>query len=189
MQGYWNQILERRIGRRRALAGTGAAAASAAFLAACGGGDDDGGGGSGVAGDSSGLLLKQTDETSKAKHGGLYVSAQTNGLVSHDPHVIGAHTQVVQRIYSQLFRLTDGVLKNTDGTPEGDLFQSWELSPDKLTLTGKLDPGAGHAERGAAQRPHLRLRRRAVLVGPLQARGNARGASRTTSAPRRPSCR
>ena len=32
-------------------------------------------------------------------------------------------------------------MKQTDGTPQGDMFQSWELSPDKLTLTGKLDPG------------------------------------------------
>ena len=35
------------------------------------------------------------------------------------------------------------MLKNTDGTPRATSFQSWELSPDKLTLTGKLDPGAG----------------------------------------------
>jgi peptide/nickel transport system substrate-binding protein len=144
MQGYWDKVLDRRIGRRRAIAVTGATAASAAFLAACGGSDDDGGG-SGDGGDSSGLLQKQTNETSKAKHGGLYVSAQTNGLVSHDPHANGAHTQVVQRTYSQLFRIKYGELKNTSGEFAGDLAQSWELSPDQLTLTVKLDPGAGFA--------------------------------------------
>jgi ABC-type transport system substrate-binding protein len=145
MQGYWNKVLEGRVSRRRAIAATGAIAASAAFLAACGGDDGGGDGGSGVAGDSSGLLFKQTDETSKAKHGGLYVGAQTNGLVSHDPHAIGAHASVVQRTYSQLFRIKYGVLKNTDGEFAGDLAQSWELSPDKTTLTVKLDPGAGFA--------------------------------------------
>jgi peptide/nickel transport system substrate-binding protein len=144
MQGYWDKVLDRRIGRRRAIAVTGATAASAAFLAACGGSDDDGGD-SGDGGDSSGLLHKQTNETSKAKHGGLYVSAQTNGLVSHDPHANGAHTQVVQRTYSQLFRIKYGELKNTSGEFAGDLAQSWELSPDQLTLTVKLDPGAGFA--------------------------------------------
>jgi len=129
--------------RRRALVITGAGAAGAAFLAACGGSSSDNKGGGG-GGDSSGKLFKPVDETKNAIRGGRHIGVQQNGIATAiDPHVIGAHTTVVQRIYSQLFRLKDGVLKNTDGTPEGDLFQSWELSPDKLTLTGKLDPGAG----------------------------------------------
>ncbi len=39
---YWDRVLTRRVGRRRALAATGATAFGAAFLAACGGDDDSG---------------------------------------------------------------------------------------------------------------------------------------------------
>ena len=41
MQSYWDRVLNKRVGRRRAIAATGALTASAAFLAACGGDDDD----------------------------------------------------------------------------------------------------------------------------------------------------
>jgi ABC-type transport system substrate-binding protein len=117
-------------------------AVGAAFLAACGGSSSDSGGGAG--GDKSGLLYKIVEDKTDIKRGGRHVGVQQNGIATAlDPHVIGAHGAVAQRVYSQLFRLKDGVLKNTDGTPEGDLFASWELSPDKLTLTGKIDPGAG----------------------------------------------
>src|SRR5215213_9283308 len=142
LENYWTKATESRMTRRRAMSVTAAGAAGAAFLAACGGSSNDNKGSGG--GDSSGKLFKPTDETKSAIRGGRHIGVQQNGIATAiDPHVIGAHTTVVQRIYSQLFRLKDGVLKNTDGTPEGDLFQSWELSPDKLTLTGKLDPGAG----------------------------------------------
>src|SRR5688572_18694955 len=70
---YWERFTSARIGRRRALTLTGGAAAAAAFLAACGGDDDDGSStGSGGAGsrDTSGLLLKPTDQTSTRKRGG-----------------------------------------------------------------------------------------------------------------------
>ena len=40
---YWDQVLSKRISRRRGLAGVGAGTAAAALLAACGGDDDDGG--------------------------------------------------------------------------------------------------------------------------------------------------
>ena len=138
---YWNNVLNQRTSRRRAIVGTGTAAAAAALLAACGG--SDGGGGSGSK-DKSSLLYKPVDETKSAKRGGTYIGLQPNGIATGiDPHAIGAYGGVVQRAYSQIFRISDGVLKNTDGAPQGDLIQSWELSPDKLTLTGKIDPGVG----------------------------------------------
>ena len=40
---YWDQVLSKRISRRRGLAGVGAGTAAAALLAACGGDDNDGG--------------------------------------------------------------------------------------------------------------------------------------------------
>ncbi|HEX5141785.1 MAG TPA: hypothetical protein VFX19_12640, partial [Dehalococcoidia bacterium] len=149
MHGYWNQVLERRLTRRRAIAVTGATAASAAFLAACGGDDNKGGssgGGGEVEGDKSGLLTKLVDETKNAKAGGTYIGVQGNAPSSLDPHIIGAHVTIVGRTHSQLFRIKDGVLKNTDGEFMGDLAQSWELSPDQLTRTVKLEPEAGFAQ-------------------------------------------
>ena len=140
MKVYWQRVLDRRITRRKALAATGAAAGAAALLAACGGGE-----GGGAPKDSSGLLWTPVDESKNAKAGGTYVTVQVNGLVTHDVHRIGAHGGIAGRGYSQLFRISDGVLQQTTGTPQGDLAESWELSPDKLQLTVKLDPGAGFA--------------------------------------------
>jgi peptide/nickel transport system substrate-binding protein len=141
VSSYWQKVLDRRVTRRRVLVSTGGFAAAAAFLAACGG-DDDGGDGDG----SSGLVYKIEDETSRAKHGGVYITTQDNAFArAPDPHRIGAHTAVAQRGYSQLFRIKGGHLANTDGDFMGDLAESWELSPDRLTLTVKLEKQAGFA--------------------------------------------
>jgi ABC-type transport system substrate-binding protein len=138
MQGYWNNVLQHRLSRRRAIQVTGGGAAAAALLAACGGGDDNQ--------DTSGLIHQVKDETSDAKPGGTYISTQNNAFaIAPDPHRIGAHGGVAGRGYSQLFRIKSGRLQNTEGEFMGDLAESWELSPDKLTLTIKLDGGAGFA--------------------------------------------
>jgi ABC-type transport system substrate-binding protein len=140
MSSYWSRVLERRLSRRRALAATGGFAAAAAFLAACGG-DDSGG-----SGDTSGLIHSPVDETGKAKHGGVYITTQDNAFArAPDPHRIGAHAALGQRVYSQLFRIKYGRLQNTTGEFAGDLAESWELSPDRLTLTVKLEKEAGFA--------------------------------------------
>jgi ABC-type transport system substrate-binding protein len=143
---YWTRITQQRLTRRRALVLTGATAAGAAFLAACGGSDSSSGGGSSDAKKEAAndKLYKPVNETKSAKRGGTLIGVQQNGIATAiDPMAIGAHGVIGQRVYSQLFRLNDGELKNTDGSVAGDLFSSWELSPDKLTLTGKIDPGAG----------------------------------------------
>ena len=41
-KGYWQGLLEERLGRRRLIAATGATALGGAFLAACGDDDDSG---------------------------------------------------------------------------------------------------------------------------------------------------
>jgi ABC-type transport system substrate-binding protein len=123
------------------MAATGATAAAAAFLAACGGDDDDEG-----PQDTSGLVHKIEDETSKAKHGGTYITTQNNAYArAPDVHRIGAHGGVAQRGFSQLFRIKHGKLENTTGEYMGDLAQEWELSADQLTLTISLEPEAGFA--------------------------------------------
>src|SRR3954452_18837786 len=118
---YWSNVLDTRLTRRRALVGTGITAASAAFLAACGGSSKNSS--SSSSGDSknkSSLLYTLVDETKQAKRGGTYISVQANGIAQGiDPHTIGAHTIIGQRVYSQLFRISDGVMKQTDGTPQG----------------------------------------------------------------------
>jgi ABC-type transport system substrate-binding protein len=137
---YWQKVGATRVSRRRAIVAGGLGVGAGAFLAACG---SSNGGGRNSSKEKSGLLYHPVDQSSKVKRGGTYIGLQGNGIATGiDPHSIGAYGAVAQRVYSQLFRISDGVLKNTDGTPQGDLIQSWELSPDKLTLTGRIEPDA-----------------------------------------------
>jgi peptide/nickel transport system substrate-binding protein len=146
MKSYWNKVLDSRVTRRRAIAATGALGSAAAFLAACGGGDGDSSS-SGPAGpkDTSGLLTNITDETKNAKKGGVYIDSHPGVILTHDPMKTGINIRGARRGFSQLLRVADGFMAGADGTIEGDLAQSFELSPDKLTLTLKLDPNAGFA--------------------------------------------
>jgi ABC-type transport system substrate-binding protein len=139
--------MDSRLSRRRAIAATGATAGAAAFLAACGGGDEDSPTSTGPAGprDTSGLLANITDETKNAKRGGTYIGSHPGVILTHDPMKTGINIRGARRGFSQLLRVADGFMAGPDGTIEGDLAQSYELSPDKLTLTLKLDPNAGFA--------------------------------------------
>jgi ABC-type transport system substrate-binding protein len=67
-KSYWSKVLNNRVSRRRAIAGTGALAGSAAFLAACGGDDDDGGT-TGATGGSTGATGGATGATGGATGG------------------------------------------------------------------------------------------------------------------------
>jgi ABC-type transport system substrate-binding protein len=138
-QNYWSRVVQQRITRRRALASAGAGALGAAFLAACGGGGDENQGPV----DRSGLLSPVVDETKDVKRGGTVVGSHPGVILTWDPMLTGINIRGARRGYSQLFRIEDGIGKNADGTLTGDLAQSWEVSPDGLTITAKLDPGAG----------------------------------------------
>ena len=49
---------------------------------------------------------------------------------------------------------------NSDGELEGDLAETWEVSPDNLTIIAHLDPGAGtNAVSDPAGRPVAVLRK------------------------------
>jgi ABC-type transport system substrate-binding protein len=130
---YWHNVTERRISRRRALAATGGLAASAAFLAACGGGGEDGGGGQ----SSSDLVVQIKDETKDVRRGGIYKSV-LGAVPTFDPHLQGNHVTHVWMNYSQLLKTKPGNVERSDGSVEGEIMASWEISPDKLTITGKL---------------------------------------------------
>jgi len=136
---YWQSILRRRVTRRRSIAAAGAAAASAALVVACGGGTDGGAG----ARDGSGLLTKPTDETGKPQRGGTLIGATATRFTTWDPMAIPAVP--FKRDYNELFHLKAGKLQPGRGEVAGDLAESWEFSPDKLTLTAKLTSKAHFA--------------------------------------------
>jgi len=130
-EGYWSKISGRRLSRRRALAAGGGLVAGAALLAACGG-DGAGGGGEGAS-----LLSPVRDETASVKRGGIYKST-LNNVPTFDPHLLGNHVTHVWMSYSQLLKVKPGKIERSDGSVEGEIAESWELSPDKLSLTLKL---------------------------------------------------
>src|SRR5215218_10314983 len=143
--GYWDQALNGRISRRRAIAATGATAMGAAFLAACGGSDSgSSSGGSGGGSDKTSLLAKREDTSSKAKPGGTLITTNPADPPHFDPHLLTLPAAMATSlIYNKLFSIKPGVLQSSDGTIEGDMAESWEFSPDKLTLTMKLRGDAG----------------------------------------------
>jgi peptide/nickel transport system substrate-binding protein len=155
----------RRVGRRRALAVSGSAALGAAFLAACGGDDDDtpagptsapassggtgagssAGGGSSGAGTggtaANGLLTAPQDTSAQAKRGGVHKSALSNDVPNFDPSFPAVQSlRFLQMCYSKLTQIKPGTLQPSNGEIVGDLAESWEFSPDLLTLTFKLRP-------------------------------------------------
>jgi ABC-type transport system substrate-binding protein len=127
----------------------GASSAAAAFLAACGSDDNNGGtggsgGGGGGSGDRSGLVSEIVDTSDSAKRGGAikwYSSSEPNHF---DGGVQGqAQLNVFNGLaYGSLVQNKPGYkapASNTEAVP--DLAESWEFSPDKLSLTFKLRQG------------------------------------------------
>ena len=134
--GYLTTPSQRRISRRKALAVTGGGTVALAFLAACGGGGTNKTAGESSA-QGSGLIAKVQDETSSLTRGGIYKSV-LGTPPSLDPHFTGPQTTHCWLCYSQLLRTRPGHMQNTSGEIDPELLESWEISPDKLTLTGKL---------------------------------------------------
>ena len=130
-RNYWTK----RLNRRRLLVSTGVFAAGAAFLAACGGGSDKN---EKQPADKSSLITKPADTSKDAKKGGTLLASRNQDVFTFDGQSsliggIGAAT-----IYSRIVRLKPGVLSAPNLEVMGDLAESWEMSPDKLTLTMKL---------------------------------------------------
>src|SRR4051812_8600162 len=136
-QRYWNSLLNNRIGRRRAMVATGATALGAAFLAACGGGDS--GGSSGGSKESNSLVAKPVDTSKQAKKGGVLKDRNfgdppsldvIQATVSWNPFGFG--------VYSSLVQPAPGYLKPAGEELLPDIAESWETSPDGMTLTLKI---------------------------------------------------
>jgi len=137
---YWEGALRKRVSRRRALAATGATAAAAAFLAACGGDDEGGDGGGG--GGESGLVTKGADTLKGAKTGGTlkeYTNSEPANLDAMQP--LASLNFQARNVYGTLLKEEPGYKGPSQSKIVGDLAQSWEFSPDHLTLTMKLRPG------------------------------------------------
>jgi len=136
---YWDNVLQTRVSRRRAIVATGAVAGAAAFLAACGG--DEGGGGDGGGG-GSGLVAKAEDSLKGAKYGGVLkevANSEPTHLDAMQP--LASLNFQARNVYGMLLREEAGHLGPSQSKIGGDLASSWEFSPDHLTLTMKLRPG------------------------------------------------
>ena len=162
---YWNRFTQDRVSRRKALAFAGGSAAAAAFLAACGSDDDDdssnGGGGTsggatpgggGASGGSTptastGPIFTPVDTSAQGKPGGSWTYFSTSDI-THFDSLIANSFQTVDRCsiwaYNRLLKFAPGVYPDVaPGTQEPEMAESWELSPDKLSLTMKIRRGDG----------------------------------------------
>ena len=125
MAALFDMTMQRRINRRTVLRGgaAGAGAVAGAFLLACSG-DDDGGSDSST-GDSS--------SQGQAKQGGVLRMGQTADITVTEPHRIGQSQGTI------LWPLFEPVITlDQQFKPKGVLAESWELTPDNLQMTLKL---------------------------------------------------
>jgi peptide/nickel transport system substrate-binding protein len=135
-QSYWDRLLFKRIGRRRALAAAGTGALAAAMAAACGGDDD-----SSTPADRSGFLASPTDQTKEAKRGGTLniAGAASTATLEQSLGGSGSGGLIIPNLYSQLMKINLGTYDEVpQGVTEPDFAESFEISGDGLTITFKL---------------------------------------------------
>jgi len=138
---YWQDIVGARTTRRRVLAATGMGTAAAAFLAACGGGSDSENKSSdGKA--ANDRLFKPTDTSSKAVPGGTWQRIYPGTLLAAnvDPYAkVGLNSGLALHVHSRMFQYKPTVYPDVPTTEVApDAADSYELSPDKMTLTFKM---------------------------------------------------
>lgn len=127
----WTDRASHRLSRRSVLKSTGGLAVGAALLAACG--DSNGGG------QTPGPVTQAQDTSKEAKRGGTFLVSRAGEAFTFDPHV-GLAGAIGSLPFSRLIKVKPGYLKAEGWNFEGDIFESWEFSPDQLTLTGKVRP-------------------------------------------------
>jgi ABC-type transport system substrate-binding protein len=140
MSFTWARYVSSRISRRRALTGLSLGmAAGAVYLSGCGGdGKGDTSGGSKV--------YTPVDASAKAKPGGVMRSAASSlgDVGSWDLAAVrsGPEGAPARLAYPGLLKFKAVKAPQIPvGEVEGDVVESYELSPDKLQLTMKLRPG------------------------------------------------
>jgi peptide/nickel transport system substrate-binding protein len=139
---YWKGVAGQRLSRRRALVAAGATSLGAAFLAACGG--SDGGGSTGVAKEeaSSKLITRPADTLKQAKKGGTLKLNHFQDVQGLDPGFANLPNETVKIFtYSWLMNYESGYMKAGENKVIPDIGESWEFSPDGLTLTVKVRQG------------------------------------------------
>ena len=132
---------------------------------AIGGNGNSGGDG----GSTSGLIHKPSDTTSQAKAGGAlkhYAAADIahfDALASNSASTVNFGSVFA---YNRLLKFKSGKYPDVaDGTSEGEMAESWEVSPDKLTVTMKLRQGVKFpGSLGVPTRLHAQADER-LLVG------------------------
>ena len=93
---------------------------------------------------TSGLLTQAEDTSAQAVKGGTLTTTNAADPPHFDPHLLTLPAAgPISLIYNKLFRTKPGVLQQTDGSTEPDFAESWEFSPDYLTLTVKIRQDAG----------------------------------------------
>lgn len=155
---YWSRVLTRRLGRRRALLGAAGAAGAAAFLSACGDDSDDSvsptaaatGAGTTSAGatGTAGLVVQPVDTFAQAKRGGSfkdYAQAEPRSLDPINP--LSDLNRIAPKIYSTLIAQKPSKLAKATYELQGDVAESFEISPDGLQITAKLRPGVKFHDR------------------------------------------
>src|SRR5690606_17833495 len=131
--------------------------------AACGGGDDDepsatgstgdatgstsgstgGGGGTGsTGGQSSGLLTQPVDTTAQARRGGVIKDRTHSDVSTFDPLTPNnALNSIIGHAFSAFLQFKPGYMEPSRSEVAPDFAESWEVSPDGLTITFKLRQG------------------------------------------------
>ena len=135
---YWARLASQRISRRRGLIAAVGSTAVAALLAACGTDSDEGG----ALKDRSGLLSAPEDTTKSAKRGGTFKDSANADVRTFEPYLRDISvTNHILRTYQTLVRTKPTAFgPGSYDMVEGEAAESWEYSPDKLTLTFKLQP-------------------------------------------------
>src|SRR5712691_8597048 len=122
--------------RRRSLAHAAAAALGAAVLAACGSSGSKQG-----QGDSSALLTAPKDSSDRAVRGGTWQTrSDSDPIPNIDVHKVATvPAGRATDFYDFLLKYTRGA-GGRNGPIAGEAAESWEFSPDGLTLTLKMRP-------------------------------------------------
>ena len=96
--------------------------------------------------ESSGLISAPVDTSKTAKRGGVLKASANTDVPTFDAFTVSVpNRQPVLGGYSRLLQLKPGYMQGATGEVIGDLGESWELAPDRSTLTFKLRQGALNA--------------------------------------------